>query len=136
MIKVCAACNSTWAGGQVCEDCGATLHDPFAPDAADALPRGIWRYIRLQYGARRGMIVRVIGILLGPVVAALFLRAAAGAGRPASVLLGVAALPAGVLTWYALHVGAGRAVRVWVLRRGQLNRRRLARALRRRVLGS
>lgn len=133
MIKVCPACSSTWAGGLVCEDCGATLRDPFAKDAG-SLPGGIWKYIRLQYGARRGMIVRVVGILLGPVVAAACLRAAAGAERPWSLLLALAALPLGFATWYAFHAGAGRAVKIWVLRRGQLNRKKLARALARRTL--
>ncbi len=132
MIKVCPACSSTWAGGIVCEDCGATLRDPYAHDAR-TLPGGIWRYIRLQYGARRGMIVRVVGILLGPVTAALCLRAAAGSDRPWSIVLALAALPLGFFTWYVLHVGAGRAVKIWVLRRGQLNRKKLARALARKV---
>jgi hypothetical protein len=80
VIKVCPGCASTWAGGTHCEDCGHVLHDPYARDAAEVLPRGIWRYIRLQYGA------------------------------------------------------AGKAVRVWVLRKGQLNKRRMAKALVKRAL--
>ncbi len=133
MIKVCASCHSTWAGGQWCEDCGAPLTDPFA-DEAKSLPSTMWRYIRLQYGARRGMIVRVMAILLAPIVAGVTLRAAAGHDRPWSIVLAVAALPLGFATWWTIHWLAGRAVRIWVLRKGQLNKRRLARAMARRAL--
>jgi len=134
MIKVCAACNSTWAGGQWCEDCGAELQDPYAPDAAEKLPRGIWRYIRLQYGARRGMLVRVLAFLMAPVVFGLLAREAVlldGAWMVAG--LAGAAL-AGFATWATIYWMAGKAVRVWVLRKGQLNKRRAARALLRRAI--
>jgi hypothetical protein len=134
VIKVCAACQSTWAGGSFCEECGAPLRDPFGAQAKE-LPPSMWRYIRLQYGARRGMLVRVMAILLGPVVAVLLARTAAGAARPWSIALTVLALPAGFATWAAIHWLAGRAVRIWVLRKGQLSKRRLARALARRALG-
>lgn len=134
MIKICTRCHSTWAGGRVCEDCGGPLRDPFGDEAA-RFPSTIWGYIRLQYGARRGMLVRVMAILLAPVVAGLTLRASAGLARPWSLLVGAAAIPIGLLTWWAIHWSAGRAVRIWVLRRGQLNRRRLARALLRRAIG-
>ena len=29
VIKICTGCDSTWAGGQRCETCGAALRDPF-----------------------------------------------------------------------------------------------------------
>jgi|SRR5579883_2036661 len=118
----------------VCEDCGALLRDPFG-DEARSFPSTIWGYIRLQYGARRGMIVRVMAVLLAPVVLGLVLRAAAGMERPWSLIVGALAIPAALLAWWTLHWSAGRAVRIWVLRKGQLNRRRLARALVRRTLG-
>jgi hypothetical protein len=134
MIKVCPECGSTWAGGRACEDCGATLRDPYAPDAASTLPRGIWRYIRLQYGARRGMIVRVMSFLLAPLVFGLGAREAVLWSTPWN-LLGVAgAALAALVTWWSIYWAAGKAVRIWVLRKGQLHRRRAARALLRRAL--
>jgi hypothetical protein len=134
MIKVCAACNSTWAGGQWCEDCGAELHDPYAPDAAAKLPRGIWRYIRLQYGARRGMLVRVLAFLMAPVVFGLLAREAVLLDGAWMVFALAGAALAGFATWATIYWMAGKAVRVWVLRKGQLNKRRAARALLRRAM--
>jgi hypothetical protein len=131
MIKICRSCRSTWAGGMICEDCGAALVDPYGQASRD-LPEGVWKYIRLQYGARRGMIVRVLAILLGPVVAVILARRALGLSPPWSFVGIVGALAAGLATWFVLHRLAGKAVRLWVLRRGQLNRKRLARALLRR----
>jgi hypothetical protein len=129
MIKVCPDCGSTWAGGRVCEDCGAALRDPYAPDAAQALPTGIWRYIRLQYGARRGMLVRVMAFLAVPLVFGVLARRAFLLDG-AWVAAGVAgAALAALATWAAIYWFAGKAVRVWVLRKGQLNKRRMARAL-------
>jgi hypothetical protein len=134
VIKICTACASTWAGGRFCEDCGAPLRDPFGDEARE-LPSTIWGYIRLQYGARRGMLVRVMALLLGPIAFGMSLRAAAGMERPWSLVVALAAAPIGLLTWWTIHWLAGKAVRIWVLRKGQLNRRRLARALARRALG-
>ena len=134
MVKVCVACNSTWAGGRICEDCGAELHDPFAPDAAETVPRTLWRYIRLQYGARRGMLVRVLAFLSVPVVFMLGARQAVlldGAWMAVGLVL--AAL-ASILAFALIYWLAGKAVRIWVLRKGQLNKRRAARALYRQVV--
>jgi len=133
VIKICPRCRSTWAGGMACEDCGAGLVDPFADDAAE-FPEEVWKYIRLQYGARRGMIVRVMAILLGPVVAVVLARRAMVMAMPWSVLGVIGALAAGFLTWFVIHRFAGQAVRVWVLRRGRLRKARLARAMLRRAL--
>jgi hypothetical protein len=128
LVKICSACNSTWAGGQFCEDCGAELHDPYGKDAEN-VPRGMWRYIRLQYGARRGMLVRVMAFLLAPVVFGLLAREAVLLdGVWVAIGLGGAAL-AGFVTWAAVYWLAGKAVRIWVLRKGQLNKRRAAKAL-------
>jgi hypothetical protein len=136
LIKVCPECGSTWAGGRVCEDCGGILHDPYAKDAAEALPKGIWKYIRLQYGARRGMLVRVMAFLMVPVVFGVLARRAVllPGGWMAAGIAGAAL--AGFLTWAVIYWLAGRAVRIWVLRKGQLNKRRLARAVLKRALGS
>jgi hypothetical protein len=133
MIKICSRCRSTWAGGTICEDCGGGLTDPFATDAQQ-FPEEVWRYIRLQYGARRGMIVRVSALLLGPVVGFLLLRRALALAWPWSIAGAVGALVTGFLTWALLHRAAGYAVRVWVLRRGRLRKGRYARAMARRAL--
>jgi len=133
VIKICPRCRSTWAGGLACEQCGATLVDPFADDAQQ-FPEEVWRYIRLQYGARRGMIVRVLAILLGAAAGFLLLRPAIALAPPWSAPAAAGAVLAGFATWWLLHMLAGQAVRVWVLRRGRLNKGRLARALLRRAL--
>src|SRR5262245_61861751 len=116
----------------ICEDCSAPLVDPFADDAAE-FPEEVWKYIRLQYGARRGMILRVLAILVGPVVAVVLARRALVLAMPWSALGVVGALAAGLLTWFVIHRVAGAAVRVWVLRRGRLRKARLARAMLRRA---
>jgi hypothetical protein len=133
VIKICPACSSTWAGGLWCEDCGGELRDPYAADAATSLPSSIWGYIRLQYGARRGMLVRVLAFLLAPVVFGLVARQAATWPVPWAVGL-LCAGACGLLTFTFIYWMAGKAVRVWVLRRGQLHKRRMARALIKRAL--
>jgi hypothetical protein len=134
VIKICPACSSTWAGGRWCEDCGGELRDPFADDAATALPRSIWSYIRLQYGARRGMLVRVMAFLLAPAVFGVIARAAVAWPSPWSTLGVIGGVLCGLMAWATVYWVAGRAVRLWVLRRGQLNKRRMARALLKRAL--
>jgi hypothetical protein len=133
VIKICPRCRSTWAGGAFCEDCRTSLVDPFAEDAQE-FPEEVWKYIRLQYGARRGMIVRVLAILLGPVVAGLLLRRAVLLDWPLSLVASLGALGAGFLTWLVIHRFAGRAVKLWVLRRGRVSKARLARAILKRAL--
>jgi hypothetical protein len=136
VIKLCAACNSTWAGGRFCEDCGGPLTDPYAEDAGERMERSIWGYIRLQYGARRGMIVRVMANLLGPLVFGLLAREAFLLDG-AWLGVGIAgAAVAGFVTWASIYWFAGKAVRIWVLRKGQLHKRRMAKALLRRVTTS
>ena len=134
MIKVCPGCASTWAGGSHCEDCGTLLRDPFAKDAAEALPKGIWKYIRLQYGARRGMLVRVMAFLMVPVVFGLLAREAVVLATPWNAIGIAGAALAGFFAWALIYWMAGKAVRIWVLRKGQLSKRRMARALLKRVI--
>lgn len=135
MVKICPRCKSTWAGGLRCEDCGSHLVDPFDPARAPTFPDNVWAYIRLQYGARRGMIVRVLAILLGPAVGFALLREAMAIDPPVVRAIGaVGAIAAGAATWWSIHWFAGKAVRIWVLRKGRLNRRKLARALVKRAL--
>jgi hypothetical protein len=117
----------------MCEDCRTQLVDPFA-DQAREFPENVWKYIRLQYGARRGMIVRVLAVLMGPVVGLLLLRRALVLPGWWPTVGALGAATAGVLTWGAIHRFAGEAVRVWVLRRGRLRKARLARAILRRAL--
>jgi hypothetical protein len=133
MVKICPQCSSTWAGGLICEDCGARLDDPFA-EGAGAFPEKVWSYIRLQYGARRGMIVRVLAILLGPVVAFVLSREAMALSVPWSYVGLAGAVAAGAVTWWCIHWFAGKAVRIWVLRKGKLSRRKLAKAMLKRAL--
>ena len=133
MIKICPNCRSTWAGGRICEDCGAELRDPYGDESRE-LPEGVWKYIRLQYGARRGMLVRVLAILLGPTVSFVLLRHAVGLGAPYAIPAAIGAILAGIATWWTLHWLAGKAVRIWVLRRGQLSKKRLAQAMLRKAL--
>jgi hypothetical protein len=133
MIKICPRCQSTWAGGLWCEDCGATLDDPYA-DAAQSFPEKVWAYIRLQYGARRGMIVRVLAILLGPVVAGLLLRESIVLASPWNYVASLASIAAGLLAWWCIHWFAGKAVKIWVLRRGRVRKARLAKALLRKAV--
>jgi hypothetical protein len=133
LIKVCKECASTWAGGTHCEDCGGVLSDPYAKDAGATLPRSIWGYIRLQYGARRGMLVRVMAYLLGPVVFGLCAREAVLLSTPWNIVGLSGAVLAGFLTWFTIYWLAGRAVRIWVLRKGQLSKRKMARAIWKRI---
>ena len=133
MIKICPRCRSTWAGGMACEDCGSPLVDPVGAEA-QAFPEDVWRYIRLQYGARRGMIVRVLAILLGAASGLLLARQAAALPAPFVLPGALLGLLAGLALWRALHVAAGRAVRLWVLRRGRVSKTRLLRAAWRRAL--
>lgn len=129
MVKICPRCQSTWAGGLICEDCGTPLDDPFDEERAGTFPEKVWAYIRLQYGARRGMIVRVLAILLGPVVGFLLMRQATALASPWNIVGILGSIAAGVVTWWSIHWFAGKAVRIWVLRKGRLKKRKLAKAM-------
>ena len=116
------------AGGYRCVECGGPLlHTSDA--AAKDLPESVWRTQRIDYGARRGMIVRFLGIFAGFVVALLGVRSSVALASPWSWIAALASLGGGVLLWWLIYVAAGRAVRVWVLRSGKLHKRKLARAL-------
>lgn len=131
VIKVCPRCLSACAGGLVCEDCGTRLRDPWG-EGARRLPPEVWRTIRFQYGARRGMLVRVLAWLAGPAVALVLVREASGAATPLGLAAGVcAAIAAGVSVWAMLFFLATPAVRLWVA--PPLRRDRLLRAAFRRL---
>ena len=115
-------------GGFRCDECGGPLVHTSDP-RAHGLPESVWKNQRVDYGARRGMIVRFLGIFAGAVSGLYGVRASVGLERPWSIVGALASLAGGTLVWWLIYVAAGRAVRVWVLRRGQLHHRKLMRAL-------
>lgn len=128
MVKICARCHEVSPGGFRCDFCGgALLHTD--DEKAHELPESVWKQQRVDYGARRGMIVRFLAIFAGFFVAIYGVRASVVLDRPWSFVGAGASLAAGIALWWVIYVAAGRAVRVWVLRRGQLHRKKLARAL-------
>jgi fatty acid desaturase len=128
VVKICARCHEVSPGGFRCDFCGgALLHTDDA--RAKDLPETVWKQQRVDYGARRGMIVRFLAIFAGFFVAVYGFRASVTFASPFSYAVAAASLAAGILVWWTIYVAAGRAVRVWVLRRGQVHKRKLARAL-------
>ncbi len=128
MVKICTKCNEVSPGGFRCDTCGGVLiHTSDA--GAQNLPDAVWKQQRVDYGARRGMIVRFLAIFAGFFVMVFGVRNSVGFDRPWSFVGAGASLAAGVGVWWVIYVAAGRAVRVWVLRKGQLQKRKLARAL-------
>jgi hypothetical protein len=75
------------------------------------------------------MIVRFLGIFAGFVVAVVGVRESIPQPSPWSFVLALVSLGAGVAVWATIYHLAGRGVRIWVLRKGQLQKRKLARAL-------
>src|SRR4051812_19300674 len=113
-------------GGYRCDFCGGPL--THTSDAkAHELPESVWRNQRVDYGARRGMIVRFLGIFAGAVVALYGVRASVALPSPWSWAGAALALAGGIAVWRLVYVAAGRGVRIWVLRSGQLHKRKLAR---------
>lgn len=128
MVKICARCFVVWAGGYRCEDCGGPLvHTSDAE--AHGLPEAVWRNQRLDYGARRGMIFRFMAIFAGLTVALLGVRASVPQPSPWSWLGAAGSIVAGIALWRLMYVAADRGVRIWILRSGQLQKRKLARVL-------
>jgi len=75
------------------------------------------------------MLVRVMAFLMVPVVFGLLAREAVLLATPWNAIGIAGAALAGFLTWALIYWMAGKAVRIWVLRKGQLNKRRMARAM-------
>jgi hypothetical protein len=98
-------------------------------ERAKELPEAVWRNQRLDYGARRGMIVRFMGIFLGLTVALLGVRASVVLVSPWSWIGAIGSLVGGIALWWLIYVAADRGVRIFILRRGQLQKRKLAKAL-------
>ena len=89
----------------------------------------MWKNQRVDYGARRGMILRFIAIFAGSLVGLYGLRESFGYDAPTSYGVAALAITLGLVVWYILHRAATRGVRVWVLAKGKVNHRRLARAI-------
>jgi hypothetical protein len=128
VVKICARCLEVWPGGYRCEICGGPLTHTSDKQAHD-LPESVWKNQRIDYGARRGMIVRFLAIFAGFFVAVIGVRSSVVLTSPWSFVGAGASIGGGILLWWLIYVAAGRAVRVWVLRRGQVQKRKLARAL-------
>jgi hypothetical protein len=128
VVKICARCHEVSPGGFRCDFCGGPLLHTDDERARD-LPATVWKQQRVDYGARRGMIVRFLAIFAGFFVMVYGVRASVAFEAPTSYAVAGGSVVAGVLLWWTIYVAAGRAVKVWVLRRGQVHKRKLARAL-------
>lgn len=89
----------------------------------------VWRNQRVDYGARRGMIFRFMGMFIAIVVGLFGVRSAVPLPSPWSWIGAAAAIAVAIGVWRFFHVAANRGVRIWVLRKGQVQKRKLARAL-------
>jgi hypothetical protein len=128
VVKICASCHEINPGGYRCGMCGGELL-MVSDDEAKALPDEVWRQQRVDYGARRGMIVRFLGIILGAVTGVSLVREAVVLASPWNWLGAATGILAGLAVWRLIYLAAGRGVRIWVLRKGQLHKRKLARAM-------
>jgi len=133
MVKICSDCYEVNAGGYRCHDCGGRLLHTDSPEA-QRLPETVWKSQRIDYGARRGMIVRFLAIFLGVGVALYGVRTAVPLQSPYNWIGGVAAIAIGLLLWRFLHEAADRGVRVWVRQKGRVHKAKLARAMLRKAL--
>jgi hypothetical protein len=128
VVKICARCHEVSPGGFRCDFCGGPLIHTDDAQARD-LPEAVWKQQRVDYGARRGMIVRFFAIFAGFFVAVYGVRASVAFSSPWSYVAAAASLAGGIALWRLIYVAAGRAVKVWVLRSGQVRKAKLARAL-------
>lgn len=128
VVKICARCHEVSPGGFRCDFCGGELLHT-SDEGAHNLPEAVWKNQRVDYGARRGMIVRFLGIFAGAVIALYGVRASFGLPDGWKLAGAIGSLALGAAVFWIIYVAAGRAVKIWVLRRGQLHRKKLARAL-------
>lgn len=128
MVKICTECYEVNAGGFLCVDCGGRLILTSDPEAK-TMPASVWKTQRVDYGARRGMMMRFTGIFMGALLGLYGLRESMALASPWSIMGGILSLCAGLLLWRLFHHAAGRAVRVWVLAKGKVRRGRLIRAI-------
>jgi len=130
VVKICLKCHNIWPGGYRCPDAecgGALVHTDDA--RAMELPELVWRNQRVDYGARRGMVFRFQAMVISIVLGLLGVRASVPLDSPWNIAGIVGSIVGGLILYYVLHEATHRAVRLWVLRRGQLDRKKLARAL-------
>jgi hypothetical protein len=127
VVKICLDCHEVNAGGYRCVDCGGRLVHTSDPEAKD-LPESVWKNQRVDYGARRGMIVRFLAIFAGAGIALYGVRESVVLASPWSWIGAVASLALGLGVWFLLYRLAGRGVRLWVLQKGRVHKGRLARA--------
>lgn len=98
MLKICPVCRRTWSGGRDCPHCGDghPLIDVAEPQGRKTFLRDkeLASAIRGYYGARSGMLVVFLGILLGLVFALALVRKGmvAAHGAPWFVAAAVCAL--------------------------------------------
>lgn len=128
MVKICEKCLVAWPGGYRCDQCGGPLTHT-SDDRAHELPDVVWRNQRVDYGARRGMVFRFQAMFLGIVLGLLGVRASFGLESPWSIIGALASIIGGIVFYWIFHEAAHRAVRIWVLRSGQLSRKKLAKAV-------
>jgi len=128
MVKICTQCHYVNAGGFQCSECGGRLIMVTDPEAQE-LPESVWKSQRVDYGARRGMIMRFMAIFLGSLVGLYGFRESVAFDPPYSYVLGALAILAGLAVWKFFHWAAWRGVRVWVLAKGRVHKGRLARAI-------
>lgn len=130
VVKICVKCHNIWPGGYRCPDAecgGALVHTDDA--RAHGLPELVWRNQRVDYGARRGMVFRFQAMVISAVLGLYGVRSSVPLDHPWNIVGIVGSIVGGVVLYYVLHEATHRAVRLWVLRRGQLDRKKLAKAL-------
>ena len=128
MVKICTECHYVNAGGFRCSECDGRLIMVTDPEAQE-LPASVWKNQRVDYGARRGMIMRFMAIFLGSFVGLYGFRASVVLESPYNIVFGALAIAAGLAVWRFFHWAAARVVRVWVLAKGRVHKGRLARAI-------
>lgn len=128
MVKICLDCHYVNAGGFRCCECGGQLVHTSEPEA-QALPPAVWKNQRVDYGARRGMIMRFFAIFAGVLVGLFGVRESVAYGHPWTWVVALGSIALGLAVWWILHRAATRGVRVWVLAKGKVNHKRLARAI-------
>jgi hypothetical protein len=131
VVKICTRCHYVNAGGFRCSECGGRLIHTSDAEARD-LPSSVWKNQRVDYGARRGMILRFLAIFVGALTALFGLRESVALASPWSWIAAAVAVVTGLVVWRVLYHAAGRGVRVWVLAKGRVRKGRLLRAI---VLG-
>src|SRR5438094_5403901 len=115
MLKICPVCRRTWSGGRDCPRCGA---GHLLIDVAEQASRRVFlrdkelaSAIRGYYGARSGMLVAFLGILLGLVLALALARKAAIAPAGQAAAWWIAAAVCAVVPFAVAVLAGDRIVR-------------------------